>query len=33
MSELAVKLNGEARRVQGPTTLLDLLGHLGLDQR
>lgn len=33
MSELAVTINGEARRVPGPTTLLDLLGHLGLDPR
>lgn len=33
MSELAVTINGEARRLPGPTTLLDLLGHLGLDPR
>ena len=33
MSELAVTVNGEARRVPGPATLLDLLGHLGLDPR
>ena len=33
MSELAVTINGEARRVPGPATLLDLLGHLGLDPR
>ena len=33
MSELAVTINGEGRRVPGPTTLLDLLGHLGLDPR
>ena len=33
MSELAVTINGEARRVPGPATLLELLGHLGLDPR
>ena len=33
MSELAVTINGEARRVPGPTTLLELLAHLGLDPR
>jgi thiamine biosynthesis protein ThiS len=33
MSELAVVINGEARQVPGPTTLLELLGHLGLDPR
>ncbi|HJR49451.1 MAG TPA: sulfur carrier protein ThiS [Gemmatimonadales bacterium] len=33
MSELTVVLNGEERRVPGPATLLDLLGHLGLDPR
>ena len=33
MSGLAVTVNGEARRVPGPATLLELLGHLGLDPR
>jgi thiamine biosynthesis protein ThiS len=33
VSELAVTINGEARRVPGPTTLLALLAHLGLDPR
>ncbi|HEX6104979.1 MAG TPA: sulfur carrier protein ThiS [Gemmatimonadales bacterium] len=33
MSELAIVVNGESRRVPGPATLLDLLGHLGLDPR
>ena len=33
VSELAVTINGEVRRVPGPTTLLELLGHLGLDPR
>jgi len=33
MNELAVTINGEARQVPGPTTLLELLGHLGLDPR
>ncbi|MGN6391870.1 MAG: sulfur carrier protein ThiS [Gemmatimonadales bacterium] len=33
MSELGVTINGERRRVPGPITLLDLLGHLGLDPR
>jgi thiamine biosynthesis protein ThiS len=33
VSELAVTINGEARRVPGPTTLLELLAHLGLDPR
>jgi thiamine biosynthesis protein ThiS len=33
VSGLAVTINGEARRVPGPATLLDLLGHLGLDPR
>jgi len=33
MKQLAVTINGEARQVPGPTTLLDLLGHLGLDPR
>ncbi len=33
MSELALTINGEARRVPGPATLADLLSHLGLDPR
>ena len=33
MSELALTINGEARRVPGPATLLELLGYLGLDPR
>jgi thiamine biosynthesis protein ThiS len=33
VSELTVTVNGEGRRVPGPATLLQLLGHLGLDPR
>jgi thiamine biosynthesis protein ThiS len=33
VSDLAVIVNGEPRRVPGPATLLDLLAHLGLDPR
>ena len=33
MSELAVTINGEVRRVPGPMTLLELLELLGLDPR
>jgi thiamine biosynthesis protein ThiS len=33
VTELAVTINGEARRVPGPATLLELLAHLGLDPR
>jgi len=33
MSELAIVVNGEERRVRGPASLLDLLAHLGLDPR
>lgn len=33
MSELHIVVNGEERQVPGPATLLDLLGHLGLDPR
>ena len=33
MSELALVVNGEPRRLPGPATLADLLGHLGLDPR
>ena len=31
MNELGVTVNGEPRRLPGPTTLLDLLARLGLD--
>ena len=33
MSELAIVVNGEARRVPGPSTIADLLQHLKLDPR
>ena len=33
MSALSVTVNGEPRHIPGPATLLDLLGHLGLDPR
>jgi thiamine biosynthesis protein ThiS len=33
MSELALTINGEARRVPGPATIAALLSHLGLDPR
>ena len=33
MSEMAILVNGEERRVPGPASLLDLLAHLGLDPR
>lgn len=33
MSELGVSVNGEARRIPGPASLLDLLRHLELDPR
>jgi len=33
VSDLAVIVNGEPRRIPGPATLLELLGHLGLDPR
>ena len=33
MSDLRIVVNGEQRRVPGPATLLDLLGHLGLEPR
>jgi sulfur carrier protein len=33
VSTLAVTVNGEARRIPGPATLIDLLAHLGLDPR
>lgn len=31
--ELAVLINGEPRRVPSPSSLLELLAHLGLDPR
>ena len=33
MSDIALVVNGEPRRVPGPATLIDLLAHLGLDAR
>jgi thiamine biosynthesis protein ThiS len=33
MSELRIVVNGDARQVPGPATLLDLLARLGLDPR
>ncbi len=33
MSELALTVNGEARRVPAPATVADLLAGLGLDAR
>jgi thiamine biosynthesis protein ThiS len=33
MSELAITVNGEPRRVPGPATVADLLHHLQLDPR
>ena len=33
MSELEIVLNGDPRRVPGPSTLEGLLAHLGLDPR
>jgi thiamine biosynthesis protein ThiS len=33
MSELEIIVNGESRRIPGPATVTDLLGHLGLDPR
>jgi thiamine biosynthesis protein ThiS len=33
MSQVQVVVNGEARRISGPASLLDLLGQLGLDPR
>jgi thiamine biosynthesis protein ThiS len=33
MSELAIVVNGERRRVPGPSTIADLLQHLKLDPR
>jgi sulfur carrier protein len=33
MSELAITVNGEAKRVPGPATIADLLRHLQLDPR
>ena len=31
--EVALVINGEPRRVPGPSSLLELLAHLGLDPR
>ena len=33
MTELAITVNGEPRRIPGPATVADLLGHLQLDPR
>lgn len=33
MTELAITVNGEPRRVPGPATMADLLRHLNLDPR
>jgi thiazole synthase len=33
MTELAITVNGEPRRVPGPATVADLLRHLQLDPR
>ena len=33
MNEMDIILNGEPRRVPGPSSLADLLQHLGLDPR
>jgi thiamine biosynthesis protein ThiS len=33
VTELAILVNGEPRRVPGPATAADLLRHLGLDAR
>jgi thiamine biosynthesis protein ThiS len=33
MSELRIVVNGDARQVPGPATLLDLIARLGLDPR
>jgi thiamine biosynthesis protein ThiS len=33
MSELAITVNGESRRVPAPATVADLLRHLQLDPR
>lgn len=33
MSDMEIMVNGERRLVPEPATLLDLLGHLGLDPR
>ncbi len=32
-AEIEILVNGEARRIRSPATLLDLLGHLTLDPR
>ncbi len=33
MTELAITVNGEPRRISGPATVADLLEHLQLDPR
>jgi len=33
MSDIEIVLNGESRRVPGPSTVAGLLRHLGLDPR
>jgi thiamine biosynthesis protein ThiS len=33
MTELAITVNGEPRRISGPATVADLLTHLQLDPR
>lgn len=33
MTDMAIVVNGEERRIREPATLLDLLAHLGLDPR
>ena len=33
MSQLLIKVNGEARQVPAPASVADLLRHLGLDPR
>lgn len=33
MTELRIVVNGDERKVPGPASVLDLLGHLGLDPR
>lgn len=33
MTELAITVNGEPRRIPGPATVADLLSHLQLDPR
>jgi thiamine biosynthesis protein ThiS len=33
VSDLHLQVNGDSRTIPGPATLLDLLGHLGIDPR